>query len=112
MRNPSCFVSGERIEGFRWRSTILRADLGDGLRACGAEATGSRELIRPALPLTEAAAGMEAAAAGTGAEAATDDATVDAAEEAEVVAAVACPAEEEVRVEAEERAAPRRQPDS
>ncbi|BAL75498.1 hypothetical protein S23_22850 [Bradyrhizobium cosmicum] len=52
------------------------------------------------------------AAAGTGAEAATDGATVDAAEEAEVVAAVACPAEEEDRVEAEERAAPRHQPDS
>lgn len=55
---------------------------------------------------------MEAAAAGTGAEAATDGATVDAAEVAEVVAAVSCPAEEEDRVEAEERAAPRHQPDS
>lgn len=55
------------------------------------------------------AAAADTAAAGTGAEAATDDAIVDAAE---VVAAVACPAEEEVRVEAEERAAPRRQPDS
>jgi hypothetical protein len=61
----------------------------------------------------EAAAGK--AAADTGAEAATDGATVDAAEVAEVaevVAAVACPAEEEDRVEAEERAAPRHQPDS
>jgi len=99
--------------GFAGALPILRTDLGDGLRACGTETTGSPGLIRPALPLTEAAAGMEAAAAGTGAEAATDGATVDAAEEAEVVAAAACPAEEEARVEAEEeRAAPRHQPDS
>lgn len=56
----------------------------------------------------KAAAGM--AAADTGAEAAADDATVDAAE---VVAVAACPAEEEaVRVEAEEKAAPRHQPGS
>ncbi len=52
-------------------------------------------------------------AAGTVAEAATDDATVDAAEVAEVVAAAASPAEEVVvRVEAEETAAPRHQPGS
>lgn len=103
--------------GFAGALPILRADLGDGFRACGAETTGSPRLIRPALPLTEAAAGMEAAAAGKAAdmraEAATDDATVDAAEVVEAVAAGACPGEEVVvRVEAEETAAPRHQPDS
>jgi hypothetical protein len=52
-------------------------------------------------------------AADTGAEAATDDATVDAAEAAEVVAAAASPAAEVVvRVEAEETAAPWHQPGS